>query len=163
MKRTSKAVREAIATYGGDRNVIIQAALKLLIDQMASRTTYLTNPGMVRSYLQLQMAQLEHEEFWVVWLDTPGRVIQAGPVASGTIAETRVYTREVVKLALSLNAAGCVLAHNHPSGMVTPSRADEELTHTLVNAMKLIDVRVVDHFVVGSGDRMLSFREAGLM
>jgi DNA repair protein RadC len=122
----------------------------------------LTSPDTVRRYLSLLLKDKPHEEFWAVFLDTQNRVIQSEMLFRGTLSQTSVYPREVVKRTLTHNAAGIILAHNHPSGAAEPSQADKLLTHALKEALALVEVRVLDHFVV-AGARGLSFAEAGLL
>lgn len=119
-------------------------------------------PAAVRHYLQLQIAALPYEVFAVLFLDSQQRLIAFEELFRGTLAQTSVYPREVVKRALALNAAAVVLAHNHPSGVAEPSRADELLTQSLKGALALVDVRTLDHFVVAGGE-VVSFAERGLL
>lgn len=121
----------------------------------------LGSPQMVKDYLKVAFAGLEHEVFMVLFLDNNMRLIEAVQMFRGTLAQTSVYPREVVKEALVRNAGSVILAHNHPSGNSDPSRSDECLTATLKSALALIDVRVMDHFVVG--DEVVSFAERGLL
>jgi DNA repair protein RadC len=116
----------------------------------------------VRGYLRLAMQDLGHECFYGVFLDAQNRVIAATELFRGTLTQTSVYPREVVKHALGHNAAAVILAHNHPSGVAEPSLQDQALTRTLIEALSLIDVRVLDHFIVAPG-ACLSFAERGLM
>lgn len=125
-------------------------------------TPVFDSPQRVREYLQLQMAGLPHEEFAVLFLDAQHRLIEMRTLFRGTLAQTSVYPREVVKAALACNAGAVVLAHNHPSGLAEPSRADELLTQSLKGALQLVDVRVLDHIVVGQG-QVVSFAERGLI
>lgn len=120
------------------------------------------SPAALRDWLRLYCAGLQHEVFLVMFLDAQHRLIDVEPLFRGTVNQTAVYPREVVKAALSRNAAVVVFAHNHPSGSGEPSRADEYLTATLKSALALVDVRVIDHFVV-AGDRLVSFAERGLL
>ena len=120
------------------------------------------SPQVLRDWLRLYCAGLEHEVFIVVYLDAHHRLIDAVELFRGTLTQTSVYPREVVKGALTRNAAAVALAHNHPSGVAEPSRADEFLTQNLKSALGLVDVRVLDHFVV-AGDSVLSFAERGLL
>lgn len=122
----------------------------------------ISSPGALRDWLRLYCADLQHEVFLVLFLDNHHRVLEVEPMFRGTVTQTAVYPREVVKAALACNAAAVAFAHNHPSGTAEPSRADEMLTSTLKNALALVDVRVVDHFVV-AGDRLVSFAEGGLL
>jgi len=119
-------------------------------------------PAAVRHFLQLQIASRPYEVFAALFLDTQQRLIAFEELFRGTLAQTSVYPREVVKRALALNAAAVVLAHNHPSGVAEPSRADEALTQALRSALALVDVRVLDHFVVAPGT-VVSFAERGLL
>ena len=122
----------------------------------------LTSPSDVRSYLQLLMEDLEHEVFTVVWLDAQNRVIAVDEMFRGTISQTSVYPRELVKQAMHRNAAAALLAHCHPSGVAEPSVQDQALTRTLTEALALCDVRVLDHFIIAPGASM-SFAESGLI
>ena len=145
----------------------VKAAAELvrrsLAEAMAHRDV-LASPAAVRTYLRLLMARLEHEVFVVLFLDAQNRVIASEEMFRGTLTQTSVYPREVVKRALELNAAAVILAHNHPSGSVEPSRADEALTQTLRATLALVDARVLDHFIVaGNGNAILSMAERGLL
>ena len=119
-------------------------------------------PGKVKDYLRLQIGAREHEVFVVVFLNAQSRLIRLEEMFRGSLTQTSVYPREVVQRALALHAASVILAHNHPSGAAEPSRADEYLTQTLVAALRLVDVRVLDHLVVGRND-VVSFAERGLL
>ena len=119
-------------------------------------------PAKVKEYLRLQIGAREHEVFVVVFLDSQSRLIRLEEMFRGSLAQTSVYPREVVRRALELHAASVILAHNHPSGAAEPSRADEFLTQTLVAALRLVDIRVLDHLVVGRSD-VVSFAERGLL
>lgn len=120
------------------------------------------SPAAFRDWLRLRCADLEHEVFLVVFLDANHRILDVESMFRGTLSQTSVYPREVVKAALARNAAAVAFVHNHPSGSPEPSRADESLTATLKAALALVDVRCIDHFIV-AGDRLLSFAERGLM
>lgn len=120
------------------------------------------SPASLRDWLRLNCTDLQHEVFFVVFLDAHHRVLDVEPMFRGTVTQTAVYPREVVKAALHRNAASVAFAHNHPSGDAEPSRADEALTTTLKSALALVDVRVIDHFVI-AGDRLVSFAERGLL
>jgi DNA repair protein RadC len=117
---------------------------------------------MVKDYLCVHFGALEHEVFAVVFLDAQNRVLAFKEMFRGSVSQTSVYPREIVKEALALNAAAVILAHNHPSGHAEPSRADETLTHALRSALLLVDVRVLDHMVVAGSD-VTSFAERGLL
>lgn len=135
---------------------------RALAEQMQSREL-LSTPAVVREFLRLRLAGLAHEVFVVLLLDAQNRLIDAVEMFRGTLTQTSVYPREIVKLALARNAAGVVFAHNHPSGVAEPSRADECLTQTLKQALALVDVRVLDHFIVAGLEPPLSFAERGLL
>jgi DNA repair protein RadC len=142
---------------------VTELVRRSMAEVMAQRDV-LTTPAAVRTYLRLQMARLQHEVFVVLFLDSQNRVIASEEMFRGTLTQTSVYPREVVKRALELNAAAVILAHNHPSGSVEPSRADEALTQTLRAALALVDARVLDHFIVaGNGSAILSMAERGLV
>jgi DNA repair protein RadC len=119
-------------------------------------------PQVAKDYLALKLGQQEREVFAVVYLDSQHKVIEYREMFFGTLAQTSVYPREVVKAALLLNAGAVILAHNHPSGVPEPSRADEMLTQSLKATLATVDVRVLDHFVVG-GAKVVSFAERGLI
>lgn len=122
----------------------------------------LTSPAAVRDYLRLSLARRQHEVFACIWLDAQHKVIALEEPFRGTLTQTSVYPREIVKSALAVNAAAVIFAHNHPSGVAQPSQADELLTHNLKEALALVEVRVLDHFVV-AGMHALSFAERGLL
>jgi len=122
----------------------------------------LNSPAAVRDWLRLRLGGLGHEVFVALFLDAQNRVIEAEELFRGTLTQTSVYPREVVKRALAHNAAGVLLAHNHPSGVAEPSQADRWLTDQLKAALALVDVRVLDHFIV-AGNHSLSFAERGLL
>lgn len=121
----------------------------------------MADPGKVKAYLALRCADLEHEEFMVLFLNTQNRLIECETMFTGTLNQTSVYPREIVKAALACNAAAVILAHNHPSGDPEPSRADQMLTQTIKAALALVDVRVLDHVIVG-GAASVSLAERGL-
>jgi len=120
------------------------------------------SPQALHEWLRLRCAHLEHEVFLVMYLTVQNQMIEIEEVFRGTLTQTSVYPREIVKGALLRNAAAVVLAHNHPSGSPQPSRADESLTQTLRSALALIDVRVLDHFIV-AGEHTVSLAERGLI
>ena len=122
----------------------------------------LTSPGAVRDYLRLAISRREHEVFVCLWLDAQHRVIACEELFRGTLTQTSVYPREIVKAGLKANAAAVIFAHNHPSGVAQPSQADELLTRNLKEALSLVDVKVLDHFIV-AGTQALSFAERGLL
>jgi DNA repair protein RadC len=140
---------------------VLQAALDLLGAQMRG-TEVMSSPQAVRDFLRLKLGTLEHEVFAVLMLDAQHRLIEYVELFRGTVSQTSVYPREVVKESLARNAAALVLVHNHPSGEAEPPRADEYLTQTLRTALGLVDVRVLDHMVV-AGRNVVSFAERGLL
>ena len=140
---------------------VLELARRALAQQLTQKPLFNT-PQAVRDYLQLQLGGLHHEVFAVLFLDSQHRLIALEEMFRGTLTQTSVYPREVVKHALTLNASSVVLAHNHPSGTAQPSRADEALTHTLKAALALVDVRVLDHFVVTTS-QAVSMAELGLV
>ena len=142
-------------------NQVIKRALKILETDIRCADA-LASPAAVRDYLRLLLHDREHEVFVGVFLDSQNRVIASDELFRGTLAQTSVYPREVVKAALSHNAAAVIFAHNHPSGVAEPSRADELLTQALKQALALLDIRTLDHFVVAGG-QLTSFAERGLM
>jgi DNA repair protein RadC len=120
------------------------------------------SPAKVKNFVQLQLAQRGFEVFAVLFLDAQNRLLKFEEMFRGTLTQTSVYPREVVKRALDLHASAVIFTHNHPSGAAQPSRADEHLTQTLKSALALIDVRVFDHLVVGHNE-VVSFAERGLL
>jgi DNA repair protein RadC len=143
------------------RDPIVVQALQILECQVREADT-MASPGAAKDYLRLKIAALPYEVFVVIFLDAQNRVIDVEEMFRGTLTQTSVYPREVVKTALAHNAAAVILAHNHPSGSAEPSRADEALTMTLKAALALVDVRVLDHMVVTCAT-VLSFAERGLL
>ena len=140
---------------------VLELARRAVLEQLAQRPVFET-PAQVKHYVQLQLGALAHEVFAVLFLDAQHRLLHYEEMFRGSLTQTSVYPREVVKRGLELNAAALIFAHNHPSGMAEPSRADEHLTQTLKSALALVDVRVLDHLVVGRG-AVISFAERGLL
>lgn len=140
----------------------LQAALELVRRAVAEQfqREALCTPERVRHYLRSQFALQTHESFIVLFMDVKNRLIQCEEMFRGTLTHTSVHPREVVKTALRRNAAGVILAHNHPSGVAEPSEADLRLTTVLVQALSLVEIRVLDHFVV-AGEQVVSFAESG--
>ena len=149
----------AITLYTRPR--VVQQALALLECEVREADA-LATPDVVRDYLRLRLGDRPHEVFAVVFLDTQHRAIETLEMFRGTLSQTSVYPREVVIEALARNAAAVILAHNHPSGHAEPSRADEMLTRTLKSALALVDVRVLDHFIV-TRTAVISMAERGLL
>lgn len=141
---------------------VMELARRALSEQIAAGDVF-DSPGAVRDWLRLRIGSLPHEVFCVLLLDARNRLIESVELFRGTLTQTSVYPREVVKLALARNAAAIILAHNHPSGACEPSSADELLTRSLKQALELVDVRVLDHFVVTAHAAPLSFAERGLL
>ena len=140
---------------------VLELARRALTQQLKEREVF-SSPGAVKQYLQLHLAEKGHEVFAILFLDAQNRLIAMEELFRGTLTQTSVYPREVVMRALHHQAASVVLSHNHPSGTVQPSRADEALTQTLKAALALVDVRVLDHVIVTRGDS-LSMAEKGLL
>lgn len=140
---------------------IIKRALRIIEERVRTGNA-LNSPSAVRDYLRLTLSGREHEVFITIFLDAQNRVIEVEEMFRGTLTQTSVYPREVVKAALRCNAGAAIFAHNHPSGVAEPSHADETLTSALKQALALVDVRVLDHFVV-AGAGVLSFAERGLL
>ena len=132
-----------------------------LIEVMRQRDA-LSSPASVRDYLRMTLAGRDYEVFMVLFLDAQNCIIASEEMFRGTLTQTSVYPREVVKRSLAHNAGAVILAHNHPSGVGEPSRADELLTQSLKQALALVDVKVLDHFVV-AGSGVMSFAERGLL
>jgi DNA repair protein RadC len=139
---------------------VIQQALAILDSHLKSKDAALESPEMVRALLRLHLEQEQREVFAVLFLDTRNRVLEFVRLFMGTIDQAAVYPREVVKAGLALNASGAIICHNHPSGMSDPSHADRQLTVRLKEALGLVDIRLLDHFVIGHGE-MTSFSEMG--
>lgn len=159
---SSLLVRDVAGDYRPAKaDEVLQAALRVLAGQMRGSEA-LTSPQVVRDFLRLKLGTLEHEVFAVIHLDAQNRVIDYVEMFRGTVSQTSVYPREVVKEALARNSAALLLVHNHPSGVAEPSRADEMLTQTLKSTLALVDVRVLDHLIV-AGSAILSFAERGLL
>lgn len=140
---------------------MILSALGILRRRFREREVFAA-PDAVKDFLRLQAQGLDHEVFAVMYLDSQNRLIDYEPTFRGTLTQTSVYPREIVKRALEAGAAAVILHHNHPSGICTPSRSDEALTQTLKSALALVDVRVLDH-VISSDDGVLSMAERGLL
>ena len=141
---------------------IVQQAITLLEQRIFKAGPLLSSPAAVRDYLRLKLVVELNEVFAVVFLDSQHQVLAYEPLFKGTVDQTSVYPRVVVQRALALNASALILAHQHPSGVTEPSTADRALTDRLKAALATVDVRVVDHFIVGKGNPF-SFAEAGLL
>jgi len=141
---------------------VLEMARRALSEDIKAQEC-LTNPAMVCDWLRLTFSGLPHEVFGALWLDAQNRLIVYEEISRGTLTQTPVYVREVVKRALFHNAGAVIFAHNHPSGLQEPSRADELLTRSLKEALTLMEVRVLDHFIVTAGVPPYSFAEHGLL
>ncbi len=140
---------------------VLEIARRALAQQMSAQPVF-DSPQSVKDYAALHLAGREQEVFAVLFLDGQHRLLRLEEMFTGTLTQTSVYPREVVRRALALNAGAVILAHNHPSGLAEPSRADEYLTQTLKSALALVDVRVLDHLVIGRG-QVVSMAERGLL
>jgi len=140
----------------------IVLAAKQALSSRLRRGTSLSNPALVRDFLAVKLGALEYEVFVVVLLDTRHRLIEVIELFRGTIDSANVHPREVVKLALSRNAAAVILCHPHPSGVAEASRADEHITRRLIAALALVDIRVLDHLIIAGGE-IVSLAERGLL
>jgi DNA repair protein RadC len=160
-----RGVFQLIAGLGDAKYAQVQAVLEMsrrALRETLDRGPALSSPQAVRDYLRLRLQGRLHEVFVAVFLDAQNRVLEVEELFRGTLTQTSVFPREIVKRALHFNAAAIIFAHNHPSGVAEPSRADEALTQTLKHTLALVDVKVLDHFVVG-GDSAMSFAERGLL
>jgi len=155
------AAASAVRARRGDD--LIRQALEILERRLRRPGEALGSPGTVRDYLKLRLAEMEREAFLVLFLDGQHRLLECAVLFYGSISQTTVHPREIVKLALAHNAAGVILAHNHPSGVVEQSPCDEMLTQEIKRALALVDVRVHDHFIVAGAAEPLSFAEKGLL
>lgn len=156
-----RAVKGLGPAKRAELGAVLELARRVFSRQLQMSPVF-DSPERVKDYLRLQLGQLPHEVFAVLFLDAQSRLIEFREMFRGTLTQTSVYPREIVKQAITLNAASVVFAHNHPSGVAEPSRADEHLTKTLIQALRLVDVRVLDHLVVGHPD-VVSFAERGLL
>jgi len=156
---------ETIKGLGPAKRAQFAAAIELArrsLTEKLKENAALTSPGAVRDYLRLKLAARKEEAFVCMWLDAQHKVIDVEEAFSGTLTQTSVYPREIVKSALRYNAAAVIFAHNHPSGVAQPSQSDELLTRNLKDALALVEVKVLDHFIV-AGHQAISFAERGLL
>lgn len=140
----------------------LELARRGLREELSARPV-LSSPDTVRDWLKLRLGNLGHEVFLALWLDAQHHLLAADELFRGSLTQTAVYPREVVKQALARNAAAVIFAHNHPSGTTAPSAADQALTRTLRDALALVDIRVLDHLIVAGHEAPLSFAERGLL
>jgi DNA repair protein RadC len=162
---TDQAAFCAVPGMGPAKYAQLQAVLEMArraLEEKMKSGDAVSSPQSVRDYLRLTLQGKKHEIFVGIFLDAQNRTIASEELFKGTLTQTSVYPREVVKRALHHNAAAMIFAHNHPSGLAEPSRADEMLTQSLKQALALVDVNVLDHFIVGGGTAM-SFAERGLI
>lgn len=169
LSRLCSAPRDQFSAFPGmgdakfaQLQAVLEMARRALGETLKERDL-LGSPGVVRDWLRLHLGQLPHEVFMVLLLDAQNKLIQATELFRGTLTQTSVYPREVVKLALAHNCSAVILAHNHPSGTREPSQADELLTKALKQALALVDVQVLDHFIVAGNQIPVSFAEKGLL
>ena len=148
-------------TYLTDDDVI-RMALAVIEHRFGLKRESLNCPEAVRAWLRLSLPSKEREVFCCAFLDAQNRVIALEELFAGTLTQTSVYPREVVKAALYHNCAAVIFAHNHPSGIAEPSHADQVITACLKQALTLVDVKVIDHFII-AGAQTLSFAERGLI
>lgn len=160
-KRATKVVPPSAANYA-EEDTIISQAIHILEERMYSRGPQLSSPTTVRNYLQMKLTDEPNEVFAVVFLDSAFQVIAYEHMFNGTVNSTAVYPRVVVTRCLELHASAILVAHNHPSGRTDPSQADQALTKSLEKALQLLDIRLLDHFIIGKG-QPFSFAENGLM
>lgn len=157
---------EALRGFGPAKYAQLAAVVELArraLREEVRRNEVLNSPHKVRDYLRLALGHTPHEVFMALFLDAQNRLIADRELFRGTLTQTSVYPREVVKEALAHNAAAVIFAHNHPSGAAEPSRADELLTRTLREALALVDIRVLDHIIVAGPGATVSFAERGLL
>lgn len=145
-----------------ERCVVAKELIWRWLNEELKRDCVLNAPQAVRDCLRLHFAGREHESFVVMFLDAQHRLLATTELFRGTLTQTSVYPREVVKAALRENAAAVIFSHNHPSGVAEPSQSDKLLTQALKSALAMVDVRVLDHFIV-AGTSILSFAESGLL
>lgn len=147
---------------GREKLLAARELVRRMLAEQLRREHVMTNPNTVRDYLRLLFRGREYESFAALYLDSQNRLIASEELFRGTLAQTSVYPREIVKRALAHNCAAVIFAHNHPSGVAEPSRADELLTANLKQALALVDIRVLDHMVVAD-QAVVSFAERGLI
>lgn len=159
--RAAYLVKPVITEEEAD-DLVIAEALRLVEQRTRNSGDVMQSPTQVKQWLTLRYSQLEHEVFSCLWLTAQNQVIALEELSRGTLICASVYPREVVKAALKANAANVILCHNHPSGLAEPSQADLQVTQMLKEALKLVDVTVIEHVIV-AGVKMYSFAEHGLI
>lgn len=160
-KRSTKIIPRPKADYAEEDGIISQA-INILEERMFTRGPQLSSPTTVSNYFQMKLMDEPNEVFAVAFLDGAFQVIAYEHMFNGTVNSTSVYPRVVLTRCLELSASAILVAHNHPSGLTTPSEADKVLTTSLKNALQLLDIRLLDHFIIGKG-KPFSFAENGLM
>ncbi|HEX8989250.1 MAG TPA: DNA repair protein RadC [Rhodocyclaceae bacterium] len=166
LAHAAPATLAALPGIGPAKAAQLAAAMELARRALAEEIRcgeLLSSPRAVRDWLRLKLAALPHEVFCAFWLDSQNRLIGFEELFRGTLTRTSVYPREVVKRALACNASAAVFAHNHPSGVAEPSGADEVLTRSLRQALALVDIKLLDHFIVAGHAAPVSFAERGLL
>ncbi len=160
--RHDGVVRENTPTYTPKETLLAakELVMRAIEEELTETPISFHSPKEVKSYVKLLLGGRQQEVFVALFLDAQHRLIAADELFHGTLTQTSVYPREVVKRALSHNAAAVIFSHNHPSGMESPSQADRLLTNALKDALRLVDVRVIDHLIVGE-TQVLSFAETG--
>ncbi len=164
--RADRVTFTAIPGLGDARYAQLQAALELgrraLLEPLRRRGSALTNPELAQDYVRSRLRDRRREVFLCLYLDTRHAVLDCEELFEGTLDSACVYPREVLEACLRHSAAAVIFAHNHPSGVAEPSEADRRITEVLVKALELVDIRVLDHLVVGDGE-VVSFAERGLL
>jgi len=161
-RKRSTTVATRTETQYAEEDTIISKAIHILEERMYSRGPQLSSPVTVSNYLKMKLMDEPNEVFAVVFLDSRFRVIAYEPMFNGTIDSTSIYPRVVATRCLELQASAILVAHNHPSGEAEPSQADQALTKSLQSALQLLDIRLLDHFIIGKGVPY-SFAEHGLL
>lgn len=162
-RKTHVALRSCVEHLGDNERSVIEQAVRILEDRAVYRTENMSHSLIVEQYLKLKLAPLEHEAFLAIWLDAQLHLIAYEMLFTGTLTNTSVYPREVVKAALARNAAAVIFAHNHPSGIAEPSAADVKLTGHLKAALSMVDVELLDHYIVAGIAPPVSLAERGLV
>jgi DNA repair protein RadC len=167
VRQTQKCYRGSLGAMfapvdGPEKCVVARELVKRWLGEEIKHGDMLNSPATVRDYLRIHFAGREYESFVAVFLDSQHQVLEVDELFRGTLTQTSVYPREVVKAALKVNAAAVIFAHPHPSGIAEPSQSDRLLTDALKQSLALVDVRVLDHFIV-AGISVLSFAERGLL
>ena len=166
IKNEHQSENKSHDTIGEQHNGISESQILVwaesILEARFKRSNYITSPNHTREYLNITLADKEREVFCMIYLDSQHGIIDFEILFHGTIDAASVYPREVVKSALKHNAAAIILAHNHPSGSPEPSSADKRITDQIITALKTVDIRVLDHLIVG-GTQSISFAELGLL